>query len=141
MMQPAKRVTWPIALLAPLALADCTGSRIGFSDPFAPEPQAAASTQSAAPPINMAGRWLLASPSGGVCGMTFTPGPEATSGKIAPEGGCPGKFFTSRQWSFDQGALVISDHKERALARLAAAGPTGPFEGQAASGISVTLSR
>jgi hypothetical protein len=89
----------------------------------------------------MAGRWLLASPSGGVCGMAFTPGADAASGKIAPEGGCPGKFFTSRQWSFDQGALVISDHKDRTLARLAAAGPTGPFEGQAASGISVTLSR
>jgi Protease inhibitor Inh len=140
MIQLAKPVTWTIALLAPLALVDCTGSRSGFSDPFA-SPQAAAPSQPAAPPINMAGRWLLASPSGGVCGMTFTAGPDATSGKVAPEGGCPGKFFTSRQWSLDQGALVISDHKERSLARLAAAGPTGPFQGQAASGISVTLSR
>ena len=29
-------------------------------------------------------------------------GSAAVEGTIAPEGGCPGKFFTSRKWTFEQ---------------------------------------
>lgn len=139
-MQPAKRITWAMIILAPFALAGCTSGRTGFADPYAP-PRAAAPPPPAAPPINMAGRWLLASPEGGVCGMNFTAPPGANKGKIAPEGGCPGNFFTSRQWAFDQGALVIYDHKEQTLVRLAGSVPPGRFEGTAGSGTPVTLSR
>ena len=138
--KPARRITWTVVLIVPFALAGCTGDRMTFADPFAPT-RAAPSPKPAGPPINMAGRWLLASPDGGQCGMNFTAAPNATAGRIAPEGGCPGNFFTSREWAFDQGALVIYDHKEQPLARLAASEPPGRFEGTAASGISVNLSR
>jgi hypothetical protein len=141
-MHLSKRIAWTVILLAPLSLAGCATERSLFTGPFAPTSAApAAPPQPAAPPINMAGRWMLASPDGRQCGMTFTAPPGAASGRIAPEGGCPGNFFTSRQWAFDRGALVIYDHKEQALARLAASEPPGRFEGTAASGISVNLSR
>jgi hypothetical protein len=73
--------------------------------------------------------------------MNVTSAAGATQGRIRPEGGCPGNFFTSRQWAFEQGALVIYDHKQQQLARLAASEPPGRFEGTAANGIQVTLSR
>ena len=57
----------------------------------------------------------------------------AGEGTIAPEGGCPGNFYTSRKWTFEQGALVIRDHNGQPLAQLALAGP-GRFEGKATNG-------
>jgi hypothetical protein len=139
-LQPAPQTTWAVVVFAAFVLAGCAGDRAVFTDPFAtraaPEPP-----KPAAPPINMAGRWLLASPDGKLCGMNFTTAAGGQAGRIAPEGGCPGNFFTSRQWAFDQGALVIYDHKEQPLARLAASQPPGRFEGTATSGIQVTLSR
>jgi hypothetical protein len=92
-----------------------------------------------APPEPMAGRWVLASgPS--QCGMNFGGTPEAPEGTIAPEGGCPGNFYTSRKWTFDQTGLVIRDHNGQPLAQLALAGP-GRFEGKATAGATVTLAR
>ena len=66
--------------------------------------------------------------------------PEAPEGTIAPEGGCPGNFYTSRKWTFDQTGLVIRDHNGQPLAQLALAGP-GRFEGKATAGAAVTLAR
>jgi len=92
-----------------------------------------------APPEPMAGRWVLASgPS--QCGMNFGGMPEAAEGTIAPEGGCPGNFYTSRKWTFGQDALLIRDHTGTVLGRLALAGP-GRFEGKAAAGQQITLAR
>jgi hypothetical protein len=88
----------------------------------------------------MAGRWLLGSAGSGQCNMTFGGNAGAGEGTIAPEGGCPGNFFTSRKWTFEAAGLVIRDHTGAALAQLAQAGP-GRFEGQAAGGLQVTLSR
>jgi len=42
---------------------------------------------------------------------------------IAPEGGCPGNFYTSRKWTFEQDALVIRDHNGQPLGQLALAAP------------------
>jgi hypothetical protein len=92
-----------------------------------------------APPEPMAGRWVLASgPS--QCGMNFGGTPEASEGTIAPEGGCPGNFYTSRKWTFEQGSLVVRDHNGAPLGQLALAGP-GRFEGKATNGVQVTLAR
>jgi hypothetical protein len=140
-MQLAKRITWTAALPLLLVLAGCVSDGGGFPDLISTGSIRSEPPKPAAPAINMAGRWQLASPSGGVCGVNFTAAPGATSGKIAPEGGCPGRFFTSRQWAFDQGALVIYDHKDKPLARLASSEPPGRFEGKAVSGIEVALSR
>ena len=68
--------------------------------------------------------WLIA--------VTLAPG------TIAPEGGCPGNFFTSRKWTYERSALIIRDHKGEVLAELAFAG--GRFEGQG-SGAALSLSR
>jgi len=63
----------------------------------------------------------------------------ALQGKIAPEGGCPGNFFTSRKWTFEQGMLVIRDFKGQSLAQLSYAGDR--FTGQDKSGAAVTLAK
>ena len=123
--------------LAVLALAGCSSDRFsGFGSPGSSG--APAATQSSAPPVNMAGRWLLSSPGRGQCNMTFgAASPTAVEGTIAPEGGCPGKFFTSRKWTYEQGSLVMRDHNGKPLAQLSAAG--SGFDGKAASGEPVTL--
>jgi Protease inhibitor Inh len=70
--------------------------------------------------------------------MTFAAG--KAEGTTAPEGACPGNFFTSRRWVFDQGALVIRNHRGEALVQPALAAP-GRFEGQARTGEQVSLAR
>jgi hypothetical protein len=62
----------------------------------------------------------------------------APQGTIAPEGGCPGNFFTSRKWTFEHGMLIIRDFKSQPLAQLSYAGDH--FEGEDATG-KLTLSR
>jgi hypothetical protein len=94
----------------------------------------------APPPVNMAGRWTLTSAGSGGCAMNFGSTPGAAEGTVAPEGGCPGNFFTSRKWVFEENGLVIRDHTGQPLARLAL-GPTGRFDGQATTGQPVTLAR
>lgn len=71
--------------------------------------------------------------------MTFGSVPSATTGTIAPEGGCPGNFFTSRKWTFEHEALIIRDHKGAALGQLSFA--DGRFAGQDAGGAALSLSR
>lgn len=87
----------------------------------------------------MAGRWILAAPNAPVCGMNFAGAPGARDGTVSPEGGCPGKFFMSRRWTLEQGALVINDEDNQPLANFSNAG--GRFEGQSTAGFPVTLSR
>ena len=124
-------------MVALLALAGCTG--VGFDFPgssAAPE----TGPPVAAPSINLAGRWLLSSPGGGQCAMTFgSTAPTAAEGTIAPAGGCPGKFFTSRKWTYDQAGLTIRDHKGQPLAQLSGEGAS--FQGKATSGEPVALTR
>jgi hypothetical protein len=93
-----------------------------------------------ATPVSMTGRWVLATPNAGFCSMTFAGAPGATEGTIAPEGGCPGNFFTSRKWAFEPSGLVIRNHNGEPLAELSTAGP-GRLEGQATSGEQVSLTR
>jgi Protease inhibitor Inh len=71
--------------------------------------------------------------------MTFGNAPGATTGSVAPEGGCPGNFFTSRKWTFEHEALIIRDHKGAPLAQLSFA--DGHFAGQDAGGGELSLSR
>lgn len=78
--------------------------------------------------------------------MTFGGGASAAEapdtapqGTIAPEGGCPGNFFTSRKWTFEHGALIVRDFKGRPLARLSRSGDR--FQGQDTSLGALTLSK
>ncbi len=137
-----------IAVLATVAVAGCTGDRM--IDPFADfkwtgfgvsGDRDKDKTQQQQP-VNMAGRWMLSSPNRGQCGMNFSGAAQATEGTIAPEGGCPGKFFTSRRWALENGNVIIRDHNGEQLAQLQPAVSGGRwFEGQAATGERVMLAR
>src|SRR5579862_6193441 len=128
-----------VTAAALVLLAGCDAIRLGSPD--APSPSAvavaAAPERPTPPPVDMAGRWLLASTDGRKCSMTFGASPPVNApaakppaasatgapGTIAPEGGCPGKFFTSRSFVFNQtGALVIRDHTGTPLGQLSMAG-------------------
>jgi hypothetical protein len=109
------------------------------------QPTVLGGTQTAAPgpgtldSLDMNGRWKLAAPDAPSCGMHFSGTPDANEGAIEPEGGCPGKFFTSRHWSLNGGQLVISNHAKAPLARLKLS--QGQFRGKSTAGTPVTLSR
>jgi hypothetical protein len=103
-------------------------------------PAGAASPPGAAPPSDLAGRWTLSSTGAASCAMTLSAVPGATEGTIAPGGGCPFNFFTSRKWSYSEAGLTIRDHNAQTLAQLTPAGPNR-FEGKTAAGQQVALSR
>ena len=134
-LRPAFRASAPV--LALLAVAGCSGVSLdGIGSSTATAPVAAPG----APPVNMAGRWLMSSPGRGQCHMTFvSPAPTAVEGTIKPEGGCPGKFFTSRKWTHDQAGLTLRDHTGQPLAQLAREG--GGFQGKATGGEPIALLR
>jgi hypothetical protein len=124
-----------------LALAGCSGDRPGGFDLFGSGTAATTPAEPAAPPVAVPGRWLLSSPGHGQCHMTFgSATPNAIEGTIKPEGGCPGKFYTSRKWAYDQaGGLTIRDHNGQPLAQLSSTGAT--FEGKATGGDPITMLR
>lgn len=123
-------------LLAALALAACNTDGLGGGANSGASPNSF--SQPSAPPVPIAGRWQFSSPGRGQCNMTFgAANAGAAEGTIAPEGGCPGKFYMSRKWSYDQNGLTMRDHNGQTLALLAGEG--GRFDGKAASGKSVAL--
>jgi hypothetical protein len=123
-----------------LLLAACTNTeRLGGAPEQAAAPPAVAAPPSLSPPpVDLAGKWRLSVAGGSACSMTFGGSTGASDGTIAPAGGCPASFFTSRKWSYENDRLVIRNHKGEVLAQLAYA--NGHFEGQGASG-AVTLAR
>ena len=121
------------AIVLAFALAGCAGG----------EPVTGSSvsgTRHGAPPEPMGGRWQLAQSGASQCVMNFGATPGEGEGTIAPEGGCPGNFYTSRKWTFEQGSLVIRDHNGQPLGQLALASP-GRFDGKTANGQQLTLNR
>ena len=123
-----------------LALSMLAFTLIGCASQPAVTGAPAAGTAHGAPPEPMAGRWHLAAVGASQCVMNFGGTPDVGEGSIAPEGGCPGNFYTSRKWTFEQGSLVIRDHTGTPLAQLALASP-GRFDGKATTGQQVTLAR
>jgi hypothetical protein len=94
----------------------------------------------AAPPVNLAGRWTLSATGSGSCAMTFGAQPAATEGTVAPAGGCPFSFYTSRKWSYTTAGLNIRDHNGQVMVQLAPAGPDR-FEGKTGADQDIVLSR
>lgn len=138
---PSRRSAIAAGLLLSLAAAGACTSTSQLASP--PSEQAAASPPPTPPPpqpppIDVAGRWRLAAASG-ACLMTLAATPGVAEGTIAPAGGCPGNFFTSRKWTFEHDKLIIRDHKSEALAEFSFS--AGRFQGQATGGESVTLGR
>ena len=142
----AFRVATQVVIVCASLLGACGGSErwnFGGAGPAnTPEtPSPATGPQAKPPPVNLAGRWTLSAPSGGSCAVTFgASGPDATEGSIAPGGGCPLNFFTSRKWTYGEAGLTMRDHNAQALAQLTPAGPNR-FEGRTGSGQDITLSR
>ena len=87
----------------------------------------------------MSGRWVLVSPGRGQCKMNFGGGP-ARRWPIAPEGGCPGNFSTSRNWNFEQAGLILRDHTGAPLGQSSAAG-NARSDGRSVAGEPITLCR
>ena len=121
----------------PWSTADETQPAARTTPPSSPPLRSVATP---APPVDMNGRWTLASSGTETCIMMFAATAGGNEGSIAPEGGCPGTFFTSRRFAFDQGSLVIRDHKGEPLAHLVFSA-SGRFEGRSTSGEPVSLTR
>jgi hypothetical protein len=130
--------TTAAVLLALVMLGACSTTPAPEPPPAAAAPPPAPPPPSP-PPVDLAGRWRLTAAAGGSCFMTLGDTAGAAQGTIAPEGGCPGNFFTSRKWTFEQDNLVIRNHKGEPLAQLAFTG--GHFEGKDTGGGSLSLSR
>jgi hypothetical protein len=135
--------TIPLLVCTGLLVA-CSGSeRFGTSSGSpsnSPGAAPAAAPSAVSLPVNLAGRWTLSSAGSGSCAMTFGANPDAAEGTIAPGGGCPFNFFTSRKWNYTAAGLTIRDHNAQALAQLTPAGPDR-FEGKTNSGQDLALSR
>jgi hypothetical protein len=125
-----------------LGLNACTSAdRFGGGQPdqaSAPAPTPPPPAPPAPPPVDLAGKWKLSVAGGGACAMTFGGSTGGSDGSIAPAGGCPGNFFTSRKWTYEHDNLIIRNHKGEVLAELSFTG--GHFEGQALGG-TVSLTR
>jgi hypothetical protein len=125
-----------LSIPAAMLLAGCWST-----DRPAVESVAAPAPAVVAPPTSLAGKWTLSAAGTGSCAMTFgAQQPDSIEGTIAPAGGCPFNFFTSRKWTYTASGLVIRDHNAQSLAQLSPAG-TGGFEGKTAAGQDVSLSR
>ncbi len=120
------------AVLFATALAGCAGGA-GTSSFLSDRPPPGAAD------LTVVGRWMLAAPNAPACGLNFTARPGATEGSVAPEGGCPERFFTSRRWTLQQSALTVSDDDNNALGQFTFTGER--FEGKSTSGTPLTLSR
>jgi hypothetical protein len=125
-MTPANQIAGAALLAA--SLAACAGTTSGMLTDVQP-----------APKLDMSGRWLLSARAAPPCGMEFKSAADGQSGSVAPEGGCPENFFTSRAWSFESGDLIINNHNGELLAQLRFVG--GRFEGQSVGGTPLILGR
>jgi hypothetical protein len=127
-----------------MLLAGCGNDRFSLGNSASEAPAGGTVTGKGAariaPPVNLAGRWTLSTPGGSSCAFTLTATADATEGTIAPAGGCPLNFFTSRKWTYEDTGLVIRDHNAQSLAQLAQTAPNR-FEGTATAGQAIALSR
>ena len=146
MLWRARVMRSAMLLLVLAALAACTSTaRLGGEPETTAAPPAPAETTPeppppTPPPVDLSGKWRLSAAGGGACAMTFGNTPNTVNtGTVAPAGGCPGNFFTSRKWSFEGNTLNIRDHKGGMLAQLSFA--DGSFSGKATDGGAITLAR
>ncbi len=133
-----RAATAAAALVVLAALGACSTAPAPEPQPTVAAPPPTPSPLSP-PPIDLAGRWRLTAAAGGACFMTLGATPGAAQGTIAPEGGCPSNFFTSRKWTFENDSLIIRSHKGEPLAQLSFTG--GHFEGKDNGGGMLSLSR
>jgi hypothetical protein len=140
---PQPRALVVIAGLAvAMPMAACSLGTIGgvFSPESSDTPTATSAAGGTLPQPEMAGRWLLATDGGAGCAMNFSDATGGREGTVSPEGGCPGRFFTSRNWSYEQNAVIIRNHAGELLAQLNVRA-ADRLVGQGPNGEPVSLSR
>jgi hypothetical protein len=139
----AKAAVLLLALATSIAACATTGgSNSSQSDQTAaatPPPPPPPPPPPQPPPVDLAGKWKLSVTGGGACVMTLGDVTGAAEGTVAPAGGCPGSFFTSRKWTYEHDKLSIRDHKGAVLIELSFA--DGRFHGQSATGAAITFTR
>ena len=109
-------------ILVLLTLTGCAGDRT---------PLESSPTQK---DLTIPGRWILSTTNAPSCGLEF-----GGAGSVSPDGGCPGKLYTSRRWSMDGDAIMITDAENQPLAYFRLVGDR--YEGQSTGGTPMTLSR
>jgi protease inhibitor Inh len=136
----AENLLRSLSCLAAVALlaTGCGTLQLAGPSPESQAPPSAAPPPPVKPPVEMAGRWTLSS-GPKKCAMNLGATPGAPEGTVAPEGGCPGNFYTSRKWVYDHTGLSIRNHRGEPLAQLTMA--DGRFSGQSVTGEPVTLGR
>jgi Protease inhibitor Inh len=128
------------AVLATLFLSTLLAGCWSTDRPAVESAPVSTAPAAAAPPVNLAGRWTLSAAGSSSCAMTFGAQAGATEGSIAPAGGCPFSFYTSRKWNYTTAGLNIRDHNAQVLAQLSPAGPDR-FEGKTGAGQDIVLAR
>jgi Protease inhibitor Inh len=140
----ATRIAALLILASTALLAACSGGdRFSWDSSSPSNPPSGAAPAGGAPAVpstSLAGRWTLSATGASSCAMTFGANANATEGTIAPAGGCPFNFYTSRKWTYTEAGLTIRDHTAQTLAQLAPAGPNR-FEGKTSAGQDIALSR
>lgn len=120
------------AVAATAALAATLGGCAGGPPTPSPASTATAPQPGSTAPVDLPGRWALTA-LGATCAVNLGPPAGPGEGAVRPEGGCGGNFYTTRKWTFENGALILRDHNGKALAQLRLLGH-GRFEGQTAAG-------
>src|SRR5262245_9064510 len=113
-------------MLVVLTLTGCAGERVALES--VPKKD-----------LTMPGRWILSTANAPTCGLEFGGAASGRAGSVSPDGGCPGKLYTSRRWSMDDGAITITDAGNQPLAHFRLVGDR--YEGQLTNGTPMTLSR
>jgi Protease inhibitor Inh len=123
-----RRLSTATLLAVAVTLTGCAGGPSLFGSATPAQPTAE---------LSMPGRWMLSAPNAPACGMNFSAAAGQNIGTVVPEGGCPGRFYTSRRWALEKDTLTIIDDENNNLATLTFAG--GQFEGKSADDTPVTL--
>src|SRR4029078_718608 len=97
------RVRTPPGILVVLTLTGCAAERV---------PLESAPTQK---DLTIPGRWILSTANAPLGGLECGGAASARAGSVSPDGGCPEKFYMSRRWSMDGGAITITDAENQPL--------------------------
>lgn len=89
---------------------------------------------------DIAGRWVLRTPTHTYCVMDFSGSPETATGSITVTGFCPRALLGRPRWRYQDGHVVVNDHRGFLVADFIVDG-RNLMAGGLAGGESVWLNR